>query len=65
MAESFFNLIPKEKTSFQKKMFALIEEHLGGELIKEKDTFYIKYSHGKIEATLLAEGIKKLATLYY
>jgi predicted ATP-dependent endonuclease of OLD family len=66
LAESFVNkFIPKEKNEFQKKMFALIEEHLGGELIKEKDTFYIKYSHGKIEATLLAEGIKKLATLYY
>lgn len=66
LAESFVNkFIPKEKNEFQKKMFSLIKEHLGGELIKEKDTFYIKYSHGKIEATLLAEGVKKLATLYY
>jgi energy-coupling factor transporter ATP-binding protein EcfA2 len=55
----------KVKTDFQNKMLKLIIEHLGGDLLKENNTFYINYSYGKIEATLLAEGIKKLATLYY
>ena len=55
----------KEKTEFQKRMLVLIHDHLGGDLIKENNVFYLNTSHGKIEATLLAEGIKKLATLYY
>ena len=51
----------KEKTEFQKRMLVLIHDHLGGDLIKENNVFYLNTSHGKIEATLLAEGIKKLA----
>lgn len=55
----------KNKTEFIQSMLDKIREHIGGELIKENSTFYIENSNGKIESTMLAEGIKKLATLQY
>jgi AAA15 family ATPase/GTPase len=56
----------KERTSFQEKILPLLYNELEGELIKdESNRFYIKNESGKIEAVMLAEGMKKLASLSY
>lgn len=56
----------KEKTAFQEKVLPLIYGELEGELVREDNhRFYIKNQSGKIEATMLAEGMKKLASLSY
>jgi hypothetical protein len=40
-----------------------LEEQLGGEVVLEDERFYVKAPSGKIEAHLVAEGHRKLATI--
>jgi len=42
-----------------------ILKQICGDLVKDRERFYINYPYGKIEASLLAEGIKKLSTIDY
>ncbi len=42
-----------------------LQKQINGELIKDKKRFYIEYPYGKIETPLIAEGIKKFATIDY
>jgi len=43
----------------------LIEKSISGKLTKEREHFYLNYQFGKIEASLLAEGIKKISVIDY
>jgi energy-coupling factor transporter ATP-binding protein EcfA2 len=49
----------------RKKLLEPIEEALGGEVVNEQGRFYLRVPGGKIEAPLVAEGIRKLAMLDY
>jgi len=40
-------------------------EEIGGNIVKQDNFFYIDYNQKKIKASLLAEGIKKIATVQY
>lgn len=40
-----------------------LEEALGGKVLLENDRFYIRTKTGKLEAPLLAEGLRKIGTL--
>lgn len=40
-----------------------IEERLGGKVVREGDRFYLDSTQGKTEMPLVAEGVRKLATL--
>jgi len=42
-----------------------LETRLGARITVEDDRFYVKSSAGKIEAHLVAEGLRKLATVMY
>lgn len=49
----------------RKQLLEPIEEALGGEVVNEQGRFYLRVPGGKIEAPLVAEGIRKLAMLDY
>lgn len=42
-----------------------VSSKINGQLVKNKERFYIEYPYGKIEAPLVAEGIKKFSTIDY
>jgi len=48
-----------------KDLIKPLENELGINVIKENGRFYIKDSNGKMEAHLVAEGFRKLASLMY
>lgn len=45
------------------RLIAPIERALGGRVLLEGDRFYVKTDHGKFEAHLMSEGLRKIATL--
>jgi len=65
LAKALSEPVTREQNEFQKKILAVIRDQLEGTLIKKGNTFYIKKETGEIEASMLAEGMKKLATLLY
>ncbi len=46
-------------------MLAPLEKILGGKVVLEGDRFYIKQADGNTEAHLVAEGLRKIASLAY
>ena len=58
--------LPKLKNPEQEtiKLLKKIEKIMGGEVVQENEVFYLKGNEGKIEFTLLAEGMRKLALLW-
>lgn len=46
-----------------KQLLDPIEERLGGKVVREGDRFYLDSDKGKTEMPLVAEGVRKLATL--
>lgn len=42
-----------------------IEQHLGGTVVRVGDSFYLDSDSGKTEMPLVAEGIRKIATIAY
>ncbi len=56
--------LPKGPHSHQcKDLIAPLEEVLGGRVLLEHGKFYIRTASGKMEAHLLAEGLRKIGTL--
>jgi energy-coupling factor transporter ATP-binding protein EcfA2 len=43
----------------------LVDQALGGQTLKEGQRFYVKLGRAKTEAHLVAEGLRKLATIQY
>jgi energy-coupling factor transporter ATP-binding protein EcfA2 len=46
-----------------KQLLDPIEERLGGQVVRDGDKFYLDSDKGKTEMPLVAEGVRKLATL--
>jgi energy-coupling factor transporter ATP-binding protein EcfA2 len=46
-----------------KQLLGPIEERLGGQVVRDGDKFYLDSDKGKTEMPLVAEGVRKLATL--
>lgn len=71
MDETYFDLClaldgaPLRGPRFEsiQQLLAPIEERLGGKVVREGDRFYLDGTQGKTEMPLLAEGVRKLATL--
>jgi len=71
MDETYFDLClaldgaPLRGPRFEsiKQLLDPIEERLGGKVVREGDRFYLDSTQGKTEMPLVAEGVRKLATL--
>jgi ABC-type transport system involved in cytochrome c biogenesis ATPase subunit len=48
-----------------KQLLDPIEQHLGGTVVRVGDSFYLDSENGKTEMPLVAEGIRKIATIAY
>ena len=58
--------LPKLKGEALKRarpLLTLVEEALGGTETKKEGRFYVKFDEGLVEAHLVAEGLRKVATL--
>lgn len=55
----------KSPDEIRKKLLDPIEEVLGGEIVNSGGRFYLRDAHGKKEAPLMAEGVRKLGMLDY
>lgn len=48
-----------------KRLLSPLEEVISGQVVQESGKFYVKLPEGKLEAHLVAEGYRKLASLIY
>jgi energy-coupling factor transporter ATP-binding protein EcfA2 len=48
-----------------KKILQLIEQALGGKVVRKGNRFYVRMSDGLMEAHLVAEGLRKIACVAY
>lgn len=48
----------------RKRLLEILQQSMEGKVISKKEEFFLKNSHGELEFTLLAEGIRKLGLLW-
>jgi len=68
LANHLGRLVPKNRVleNFEEKILKDLEEILGGKIILEQDRFYLLEDDGnKREITLVAEGARKLGTIFH
>ena len=68
LANHLGKLVPKNRyfEQFEKNILERLEEILGGEIILENDRFYLLEKDGnKREISLVAEGLRKLGTIFH
>ena len=68
LANHLGRLVPKNRVleNFEEKILKDLEEILGGKIILEQDRFYLLEEDGnKREITLVAEGARKLGTIFH
>ena len=59
------SLSPLKDTSFFNDLISPLENVIKGKVVKEGGRFYLEYDWGKVEAHLVAEGLRKLSQLIY
>lgn len=68
LANNLGKIIPKNRVleNFEEKILKDLEEILGGKIILEEDRFYLLEDDGnRREITLVAEGARKLGTIFH
>jgi len=68
LATSLGKIVPKNRyyENFEEKMLKDLEEILGGKIVLDNDRFYLLEQDGtKREITLVAEGLRKLGTIFH
>jgi len=68
LAINLGKIVPKKRAlaKFEEKILEDLEEILGGKIILEQDRFYLLEKDGnKREITLVAEGVRKLGTIFH
>jgi predicted ATPase len=53
------------RDDLRRQLLGPLEEALGGSVVNEQGRFYLKLADGKLEAPLVAEGLRKLGMLDY
>jgi energy-coupling factor transporter ATP-binding protein EcfA2 len=54
----------REQTADAERLMAKLQKYIGGKVVAENETFFVKHKNDKLEFTLVAEGLRKLGLLW-